>query len=162
MPKGIPKNGINSGWIKKGQKLSITTKDKMSKSRTGDKNRFYGKTHSIEARKKIKEARKKQVGDKCPAWKGGRTRQEGYRSFLKMRSKLRKLGNGGFHTLGEWEILKAQYDWTCPACKKSEPTIKLTEDHIIPSSRGGSDNIENIQPLCRSCNSHKMTKIIKF
>lgn len=73
--------------------------------------------------------------------------------------KVRRKGNGGSHTLGEWETLKARYNWTCPGCGKHEPEIKLTEDHIIPISLGGSNNIENIQPLCRSCNSRKHTKI---
>lgn len=68
----------------------------------------------------------------------------------------------GTHTYGNWEMLKKQYNFTCPCCKKSEPTIKLTEDHIVPLSKGGSDLIENIQPLCISCNVKKHTAIIKF
>jgi len=47
----------------------------------------------------------------------------------------------GSHTNGEWETLKAQYDWRCLACNRQEPEIKLSEDHIVPLSKGGSDNI---------------------
>ncbi len=68
----------------------------------------------------------------------------------------------GEHTWGEWQTLKIQYNYTCPSCGKHEPEIRLTQDHIIPLSRGGSDNIENIQPLCQSCNFRKHTKIIKY
>lgn len=82
--------------------------------------------------------------------------------WLNNQRRVRKLGNGGTHTLGEWEILKAQYNWICPSCKRLEPEIKLTRDHIIPLSKGGSDNIENIQPLCRNCNCRKNTLDIKY
>jgi 5-methylcytosine-specific restriction endonuclease McrA len=47
-------------------------------------------------------------------------------------------------------------------CGRIFPLGSLTEDHIIPLSRGGSDCIENIQPLCGSCNDKKGTKIRNY
>jgi 5-methylcytosine-specific restriction endonuclease McrA len=91
-------------------------------------------------------------------------------SYQKDGDKIRRLkriaDNGGFHSKGEWETLKAQYNWTCPSCTKSEPFDQeykfLTKDHIVPLIKGGTDNIENIQPLCKSCNSIKSSQSIKY
>ena len=59
---------------------------------------------------------------------------------------------GEMFTLKEWLELCDRHDNCCARCKKPEI---LTVDHIQPVSKGGTNDIGNIQPLCRSCNSHK-------
>jgi len=65
-------------------------------------------------------------------------------------------------TLSEWEELKKKWNYTCLACGKREPEIKLSPDHIIPLSQGGKNTINNIQPLCLECNLRKNKKIIDY
>ena len=48
--------------------------------------------------------------------------------------------------------LLAKYLFKCVYCSGTE---NLTVDHIKPVSRGGSDEINNLQILCKSCNSSK-------
>ena len=56
-----------------------------------------------------------------------------------------------------FEKLKYKYNFKCAHCSQSE---SLTIDHIIPQSRGGSDDINNLQILCKRCNSKKGSKIL--
>jgi hypothetical protein len=87
----------------------------------------------------------------------------GYNTHNVKRRRLVKVAKGkGTHTDHEWYILKKQYSNSCARCKKKEPVIKLTKDHIVPITKGGSDSIENIQPLCRRCNVKKFNKVIVY
>jgi hypothetical protein len=36
----------------------------------------------------------------------------------------------------------------------------MTIDHVIPKSKGGSSNIDNLQPMCERCNQKKGDKIM--
>lgn len=49
-----------------------------------------------------------------------------------------------------------KYKFSCVRCSSSE---KLTIDHIVPVKHGGSDELSNLQILCRSCNSRKWASI---
>ena len=112
-----------------------------------------------EIKMKIGEAGRKRVGKLAGGWKGGITKDQ---AFYRRAWKNRERNVLGFHTQGEWDLLKKQYGFTCLCCKKVEPQVKLTRDHIIPLSKGGSDWIENIQPLCMPCNLRKRTKIERY
>lgn len=62
----------------------------------------------------------------------------------------------------EWIDLKEKYGNRCLCCGRGEPEVKIHADHVIPVKLGGSNNIENRQPLCKRCNSIKHTKIIDY
>lgn len=68
--------------------------------------------------------------------------------------RARKFNNGGSHTFDELVQRFRSLGNVCFYCGCSK---KLTIDHDIPLSRGGTDNIENILPACGSCNSRKRT-----
>ncbi len=57
------------------------------------------------------------------------------------------------HTEHEWELKLKEYDYKCAYCKTPSP--RLQKDHVIPVSKGGSDEISNIVPACSYCNASK-------
>ena len=72
--------------------------------------------------------------------------------------KCEKMGGGGTHTVAEEEIVLATQNYLCAGINCRNPKAKLTVDHKVPMSRGGSNNIDNIQFLCRPCNIAKGSK----
>ena len=139
----------------KGRILSEKTKQKMSEAHKGHPGYWLGKKRKPSHGIFVKNDKRFSRGEKSHFWKGGISKNK---TFYRRQRHYFERNAIGSHTFGEWETLKAQYDWICQMCGRKEPNIKLTEDHIIPLSKGGSNNIENIQPLCGSCNSKKGNK----
>lgn len=61
------------------------------------------------------------------------------------------------------ELIKERDRYTCCICHNStekEPNLLLEIDHIIPLSKGGMTEIDNLQTLCWKCNRSKGAKIL--
>jgi hypothetical protein len=78
---------------------------------------------------------------------------------LNNQRRVRKLNNGGSFTLQEWLDLCVRYQHKCLCCKQEKV---LSIDHVLPLSKGGRNDIANIQPLCIRCNSSKGAKTIDY
>lgn len=74
-------------------------------------------------------------------------------------SLARKHGAEGTFTFDQWQAICDYYGNKCLACGEQKP---LTIDHIVPISKGGRNDITNIQPLCAYCNNSKQQKIIDY
>lgn len=58
-------------------------------------------------------------------------------------------------TAAEYRAVKAQFGGLCVYC--TEPAD--TTDHVIPLSRGGKHEFENLVPACKRCNFQKHSKM---
>ncbi len=78
------------------------------------------------------------------------------------RRLARIKGGGGSHTAEEWTALRESYGNICLCCKQTFAPEDLTRDHVVAISKGGSNDIGNLQPLCMPCNKSKHNKTIDY
>lgn len=71
-----------------------------------------------------------------------------------------ELDSYSFVRPGRWWRILARDKWTCCSCSRSANVhgVLLHVDHIIPRSKGGSDEDSNLQTLCQKCNLGKSNR----
>lgn len=70
-----------------------------------------------------------------------------------------KAGSGGVVTEQDWiDVMKI----LGTKCLKCGSEGQMTQDHIIPLSKGGIHHPSNLQPLCRSCNEIKQASAVDY
>jgi hypothetical protein len=82
------------------------------------------------------------------------------------RRRARLLASEGEYSVAEWLELLSKHP-VCPRCRRDWSEIPVpkgrrtavTADHIVPITLGGRNSIDNIQPLCYSCNSKKGNRL---
>ena len=99
----------------------------------GENNGMYGKRHTEESINKIKEARKKQIGEKSPNWNNGS-------SILLYLSEFNK-------ELKQFILERDNYTCQCFDCEHT--SIKLHIHHIDYDKQ--NNNQSNLITLCAKC-----------
>lgn len=76
------------------------------------------------------------------------------------RSGPQKTSERGYGS--EWRRMRGYVlagEPLCRPCKQAGRTTAATEvDHITPKAQGGTDEIANLQPICRACHRTKTAK----
>jgi 5-methylcytosine-specific restriction endonuclease McrA len=70
--------------------------------------------------------------------------------------RIRDSFGQGQITVQGWVDALARNNGKCVSCGTDE---FICIDHIVPVSLGGTNTDDNIQPLCRTCNSEKGNRI---
>lgn len=134
-------NAINKKYYKKNRKRR-TELSKLWRIKNLEKVRRYNKNYRDKNLELVRERTRK--------WQKENPERV---SLLQRRYRATKANLPGSFTAEEFERVKAFFDYKCVCCGEITP---LEADHIVPISwPNSSDYIQNIQPLCKSCNGRK-------
>jgi 5-methylcytosine-specific restriction endonuclease McrA len=147
--------------------------------------------HRIEARKKYQQEHKEQISEYKQSWAASNSERvagskrdyyERKREDVISRSKkwaeenaekvksakannrrkrrAAKYASDSHFTAEEFDALCSGYGYACLCCGVSDRILEA--DHVVPLTKGGFDDICNIQPLCGECNRRKFTAVIDY
>ena len=147
--------------------------------------------HRVEARRKYQVEHREQIAEYKKAWtkanseraaaykreyyernreeviarseEWGKNNVEKVRQFKANTNRKRRAAKHaslGNFTAKEFQELCEGYGNRCLCCGAEGALLEA--DHIVPLSRGGSDEIGNIQPLCGTCNRSKFVKTVDY
>jgi 5-methylcytosine-specific restriction endonuclease McrA len=131
------------------QNAMFCNRECMDKYYVGERHRMYSEDswdNNIDKRREYNRKYQEENKEKIL--------HNAYKGKLKRRKQIEP-----DHTFQEWIDLLKKHDNKCYYCgarMTKKPGLKQrTRDHIIPVTKGGKDEISNIVPACRSCNSQK-------
>ena len=121
--------------------------------------RHAAKREEINAQHRVYyEANKEQISAKIKAYRKSHP-EIGQAASSRRRARLAAAPVNDL-TPSQWEAIKQHYNHRCVYCPDNcwrcqRKQHKLTIDHIVPISKGGSHTVSNIAPACSTCNKKK-------
>ena len=121
--------------------------------------RVASKVYDATHKKQRKRYNKKHAEHNAAVGKAWREAHPEQNRVLHEQYRARVNEVEGEVTLEEWMEILEEHEFTCHYCK--QVIDGLTMDHVIPISKGGRHEADNIVPACLSCNSSKGAKTLE-
>lgn len=132
--------------VKQREANKVSRLKHLEKRRTEDR-AYYAR---IKGKKKAyRDAHKDRSAEVERAWRQGPGKIRCLEKAVRRRSTY---AAAGAFLPEDWEAVLECYGHRCRLCAGTE---RITPDHIVPLSKGGTNQIDNFQPLCVRCNSTK-------
>jgi 5-methylcytosine-specific restriction endonuclease McrA len=147
--------------------------------------------HRVEARRKYQEEHREEIAEYKKEWmkansariaafqrqyyehnrevvisrseEWGKNNGEKVKQFKannRRKRRAAKNASRGNFTAEEFKELCERYHNRCLSCGVTG--VVLEADHVVPLTKGGSDDISNIQPLCGYCNRSKFVDSVDY
>lgn len=159
--ENVARSSLCAGCYREKHALEERERRAVNQEEYNKSERERSKTRS-ESRKVYNRAYRKANSEtlsiKNKEWRDNN--REKYKMSQRVASaRRRKRAEEGSYSLEEWVVLVEHYcpDGKCPCCGNffDNEKRKLSPDHVIPLSKGGTNWLYNIQPLCLECNDKK-------
>lgn len=150
-------------WVKLGRQPTSTdiTKGKISKySLDTYKRRFGGWRKALEAFVEFINSDNSEEIDEAEIMENGINGKENFSKTANAEMSLQTKEHRTSRNINarlRFKVLKRD-NFRCCACGASpakDPSVELHVDHIVPWSKGGETEIDNLQTLCSKCNLGK-------
>lgn len=144
-------------YAKRREHIRALAKARYQKN--AEKERAYSQKYRERNRKRanavVREWRKNNPEKAKAVGKSWATRNpDAVRAIRRRRRALVSGAPINDFTATEWLVLQVCFGHRCAYCD-AHKRGELTQDHIVPLSKGGAHTLSNIVPACKSCNSKK-------
>ena len=103
------------------------------------------------------------LGDAVLSLRGGHSRIDGTQTVVNIHSIIacggRRVPQGRSAPALTNAALFGRDHFLCLYCGRVFQPGALTRDHVVPKSRGGKDEWENVVAACKRCNHHKGNRL---
>jgi 5-methylcytosine-specific restriction endonuclease McrA len=113
------------------------------------------------AKRAYYEQNREQVIARSTEWgKINLVKVKQFKANNRRKRRAAKNTSRGSFTAKEFIELCERYGNSCLLCGVTG--VVLEADHVVPLTKGGSNDISNIQPLCGTCNWRKFVNIVNY